>query len=160
MLPDAPTPVEWLEWKAQWTSNVVPYFGEDLLGLARATKDNCGKQAKLEVSHISIHEPNAYQYIWDALCARYDNVSFNIHSVMSEMSKLKKVLEGDAKGVLLLFRKVKGVYGQLRALGHVDKVDYLRLSSVVALLPLGYQESWSVIYSTLDANDRCHSYLS
>ena len=158
VLPDAPTPVEWLEWKAQWTSNVVPYFGEDLLGLARATKDNCGKQAKFEVSHISIHEPNAYQYIWDALCARYDNVSFNIHSVMSEMSKLKKVLEGDAKGVLLLFRKVKGVYGQLRALGHVDKVDYLRLSSVVALLPLGYQESWSVIYSTLDANDRCHPF--
>ena len=155
LLPDNPTPLEWLEWKAYWEETVVPHFGVDKLGLARATKESCGKSGKFEIVHIPINSTDAYNHMMDSLKTKFDNVSFNVFSVISELSKLRRVGEGDPKSLLALCRKIKGAHGQLKALGHVDKIDYMKMVQVVSLLPNSYQEAWTGIYSAMSVSERC-----
>ena len=154
-LPDNPTPMEWSEWCGRWETSVVPHYGGDLMGLAQATRDHAGKSGRLEISHISISEPQAYENMMVALKARFNNTSFNVFSVMSELARLKCVRDGDPRGLQSLFRKIISAHAQLKQLGHVDKVDYMKMNQVVRLLPATYQEAWAAVYSEFDTGTRC-----
>ena len=157
-LADNPTPAEWLEWSDGWEKTVVPYFGEDLSGLARATKEHCGQKGKLEIAHIAAYLPDSFDQMWSALKRRFNNVTLNIYFVMGELSKVKKVPDSDAKALLQFSRLISSSYEQLSMLKAVDQVDYIKLNQIVSVLPSNYKEMWAEKFASLDPSDKLHPF--
>ena len=145
---------DWPEFKAQWQQLVVPAV-RNPVALASDLKTACRDGlAWKEIENISAGAPAAYDQMWESLCLFYDNVTLSVDAAMADLTRIKKVKEGDHEGTIELIRTVEKTYNQLAVLQQVDLVTNREIAGVVAHLPPLLAREWAEVQYQLHPNQQ------
>ena len=157
---------DWPEFKRMWQALVVPEIDNTTV-LAAELKKACSRgKAILEIDTISAGGINAYESMWSALCATYDNVVLAVSSALDEVKSFHPVSDDDYIGIVSLIRKVKSIYGQLLVLDQVDLVTNREVVDMLFFFPSTLKREWAEVHFTLTAKEqlrpfrRFHDFMS
>ena len=148
----------WMEWRALWEQEVVPLFRTRKLNLALLLRKCVKGEGAKEIEHVPLSDSDCYDVMWRALVDRFDNTALNVRVVINNFSSFKPVRENDRKALLDFIRDVKSAHSQLSVLKQVSQVDVIAVTQLSSLLPNSMQESWAVIYASLDASGKYHPF--
>ena len=148
---------EWPEFRAIWRRHGQREYPNDE-ERAYALKRSLKGRALEHVKAIFVTQPNAYERIWARLDNIYSDMSYNVQSAFTKLSKLKSVAENDMNSMVTFVNEVEMCYSSLGEIGQLEAITVNQIDTLCDLLPVGVRKQWLRIYRQLPQNSRIHPF--